>query len=329
MKYDIYAIGNALVDMEFEINDKELRRLNVEKGVMILIDEKRHHYLINNLEGIKHVKASGGSAANSIITAQLLGAKTFYCSRIADDEYGNFFYHDLQTKGVTSNLNDNHKSGVTGKCIVMLTPDAERSMNTYLGIAEELSVDDLDEGEIAKSFFLYTEGYLVSNESTFNTALKAHQLAKKSKIKRATTLSDPNIVKYYKKNLKSILSDPVDLLFCNEKEAFLFCECQDITRVKEELQIYAKSFVITLGSRGSLAFDGHNWYVCEAMANQVIDTLGAGDTFAGAFMLAISRGFSYDKANRFANLAAGRIVSKFGPRINLNDAKFILSQMLI
>src|SRR3990172_5671368 len=161
MSYDIYGVGNALVDLEFEVSDAQLRSLNIDKGVMTLIDQDRYEQLIDDLQGLKHAKASGGSGANSIITAQLLGAKTFYSCRVANDELGEFYYRDLHNKGVTTNLDENNRAaGITGKCLVMLTPDAERSMSTYLGISADLSAKELREQAISTSKFIYSEGYL-------------------------------------------------------------------------------------------------------------------------------------------------------------------------
>lgn len=330
MKYHIYALGNALVDLEFEVTETELETLNVSKGVMTLIDEHRHNQLIDDLNGFKHSKASGGSAANSVIAAQVLGAKTFFSCRVANDENGEFYYQDLYQRGTVTNLDQNNsQEGITGKCIVMVTPDAERSMSTFLGITTTLSTQDLNEEAIRQSHFLYTEGYLVTDASPFATALRAHELAKAYHIKRVTTLSDPNIVLYFKENIKTVLQDPVDLLFCNEQEALLFCETDSIEIAKECLQQYAKTFAITLGGKGSLTFDGKQFHHSACAAVKVVDTLGAGDTFAGAFMYALAHHFSYAEANRLANIAAGKLVSKYGPRIDTQDAAFILNQFSI
>lgn len=324
-KYDILSIGDALVDLEFNVNENFLKELNLPKGKMTLIDHETYHNLIEDLIGIQHVKACGGSAANSIITAQLLGATTFYCGRVAKDEYGQFFYEDLKDKGVSTNIDKKKQyDGHTGKCIVMLTPDGERTMSTFKGISEYLSLTDLCDQTIQNSKYLFTEGYLVTLPSTFAVALKAHELAYQYGIKRVLSLSDCNVIKKFKNNLLLLMKNPVDLLFCNEQEALDFCQTTNLEKAKTILLQYAKTFTVTLGKKGSITYDGHQSFYSPAIKTDFVDSLGAGDIFAGTFLYGLSRGYSYEAANRLSNIAASRIVSKTGPRINQHDAEHIL-----
>ena len=137
--YHVYGIGNALLDLDFEVSEETLERLKIDKGLMTLIDEDRHHYLLEELDGIKHLKTCGGSAANTIFTLQQMGAKTFYSCKIGDDEAVDFFYTDLLAQAVKTNLHENAREWLTGKCIVLVTPDADRTMNTYLGATDHFS----------------------------------------------------------------------------------------------------------------------------------------------------------------------------------------------
>ncbi|MDH5734750.1 MAG: adenosine kinase, partial [Gammaproteobacteria bacterium] len=218
-KYHVYGVGNALVDMEFEIEDAFLQTSGIEKGVMTLVDEQRQHELIAHLDAFEGKKASGGSAANTIIAVNYFGGNAFYSCKVANDELGDFYVNDLLAAGVDTNIGDGRKEGVTGKCLVMVTPDAERTMNTFLGITETFSVDELHQDAIKDSEYLYIEGYLVTSETGRHAAIEARKIAEKFGVKTALTFSDPAMVEYFKSGLAEMLGEGVDLLFCNEAEA--------------------------------------------------------------------------------------------------------------
>ena len=150
-KYHVYGIGNALVDMEFEVSDKFLDEAGVEKGLMTLVDKKRHVELLNTLDGYQHKRTCGGSAANTVIAVAQLGGNSFYSCKVANDETGDFYFEDLQAQGVRTNLADEREEGITGKCMVFVTPDADRTMNTYLGITANLSEEEIREEELKNS----------------------------------------------------------------------------------------------------------------------------------------------------------------------------------
>lgn len=327
-KYDIYSLGNALVDLEFEVTDAELKELGVEKNVMTLIDKRKHHELIEDLDGIKHAKASGGSGANSVACAQVLGAETYFTCRVGHDASGHFFYDDFHAKGVHTNLkNQDPMEGITGKCIVMLTPDAERTMCTFLGVADQYNENDIDFDALGNSTYLYTEGYAVASPHSKAAVKKAFAFAQENGVLTAGSLSDPNMVKFFRDDLVDMLNGSVDLLFCNKEEALLFCQTKSIDEAKETLKQFAKTYVITLGAKGSVAYDGSELHYspCPTLDTPVVDTLGAGDTFAGAFLYALSKGYDYKTANELANIAGGVLVTKLGPRINTDDAETILA----
>ncbi|MDF1795579.1 MAG: adenosine kinase [Coxiellaceae bacterium] len=324
-KFKIYGMGNALVDREYAIDDAKLAELNIDKGLMTLIEADRLDELLTQL-GQERAKAGGGSAANTMMAAQLLGADSFYSCKVANDAQGDFFYNELTAKGIVTNLSANERpSGNTGTCIVKITPDAERTMCTYLGITATYSEAELDSTALVDSEYLYIEGYLVAAENACKAAIKAKQLADKAGVKTSITLSDPNMVQFFKQNLCDIIGDGVDLLFCNEQEALMFCETDDVVVAQETLKRYAKTSAITLGSKGALVFDGENSYQVATAKFNVIDTVGAGDTFAGGFLYALTHGLDFKQAAKIANHAAGLVVSKLGPRLNENEAQQILS----
>ena len=326
-KYHVYGIGNALVDLDFEVCAATLERLKIDKGLMTLIEEDRHHYLLEELDGVKHLKACGGSVANSMITLQQLGARTFYSCKIGDDEAGDFYCEDLIANGVQTNLHECERDGVTGKCIVLVTPDADRTMNTYLGATLNFSTKQLSEKDLANSEYLYIEGYLVASPTAREAAIAARKMANQHKVKTAISLSDPNMVTYFKQGLCDIIGDKVDILFCNEEEAKLFTDAEDLEQATEGLKHYARTFVVTLGGRGALVYNGSRTSHVLSYETVVVDTVGAGDVFAGAFLYAITQGLDYSFASGLANFAASKVVAKFGPRLTAEEMEEVISML--
>ncbi len=315
--YDVYGIGNALLDIDFEVVPETLTRLGIEKSVMTLIDEEQHHALLEDLDGVKHIKASGGSAANTVITTAQLGGKSFYSCKVAADSSGDFFYADLKQSGVDTNLDHQKREhGFTGKCIVMVTPDADRTMNTFLGITADFSSRELIPEALKASNYLYIEGFLVASPPSFEAALIAKEIAEEAQVKTALTLSDPNMVIYFKDQLKALMTKKLDLLFCNEQEAQLFCGVDDLNEIQTMLKKVAHSFVITQGPRGALLYDGHEAHLIPSHPVIAVDTVGAGDVFAGAYLHGLNQGVKPALAARLASFAAAKVVSKFGPRLS-------------
>lgn len=325
--YDIYGLGAALVDTEITVSDDDLTRFGVEKGVMTLVDEARQQELLQHLEGhMCHAsRASGGSAANSIIAAQYFGAQTFYSCKVADDENGKFYLNDLASAGVKFSAANGTAAGITGKCLVMITPDAERTMNTFLGISATLSSDDIDENALKASKYVYIEGYLVTSHTGRPAAIRLRELAKAAGVKVAVSLSDPAIVEYFYDDLHTMVGDQVDLLFCNKAEALTFTRTNNLEEAAAKLQGIARTFAITLGAEGALVFDGNRYSQVPAPQVAAVDTNGAGDMFAGAFLYGITRGgWDYETTGRFATRAAAAVVSQFGPRLRPEQHKPLL-----
>ena len=260
-------------------------------------------------------RASGGSAANTIIAVSYFGGNTFYSCNVANDETGDFYVKDLKAAGVDTNLGDDREDGTTGKCLVMVTPDAERTMNTYLGITADLSNKHLDEEAIKASEYLYIEGYLVSSDTARPAAIEAKRIAEANGVKTAFTFSDPAMVQFFKDGLVEMIGGGVDLLFCNEDEALNYCGVDSIDSAVEQLKKIAKSFVITRGNKGALIFDGEKQLNIAPHTITAVDSNGAGDMFAGAFLYAITHGYNYQQAGDLASLASAEVVSNFGPRL--------------
>lgn len=329
-KYHIYGIGNALVDKEFEVTDAFFAKAGIEKGQMTLIDQDQQEALLAQLTeefGLKK-RAGGGSAANSIFAAQYLGANTFYTCNVANDETGDFYVKDLTSAGVATNLGADRESGVTGKCMVMITPDAERTMNTYLGITADLNHSHINEAALKDSEYLYIEGYLVSSDSARHAAIECKKIAEANQVKTAMTFSDPAMVQYFKDGLVEMLGDGVDLLFCNEEEALGFTGAENLSAAMVALKQTAKTFAITCGAKGAVLFDGER--VIEIAPNEVtaVDSNGAGDNFAGAFLYALTAGHSWEQAGNLASKISAQVVSQFGPRLDAEQYPQLKSEVL-
>ena len=327
-KYHVYGIGNALVDMEVEVEDSFLQEMNVEKGLMTLVDQDRQNELLNHISGIKHKRSCGGSAANSMIAVAQLGGRPFYSCKVANDETGDFYFEDLVRSGASTNLHGDRKEGVTGKCMVFITPDAERTMNTYLGITETFSEEELRLEDLEDSQYLYIEGYLVTSETGRAAALKAKAHAEANGIKTALTFSDPSMAMYFKDGLKEMIGTGVDLLFCNEEEAMEFTETKTFEDAVAKLKTVAKSLAITRGADGAYLFDGEAEYSVPTRKVEPIDTNGAGDLFAGGFMYGITHGLNFEDSGRAACALSSQLVTQFGARLKDGQAKKIFEETI-
>jgi len=327
-KYNVFGIGNALVDIVTEVNDQFLNDHSIEKGLMTLVDEEDQTRISNAINMSSSNMQCGGSAANSIIAVSQFGGSSYYSCKVADDELGKFYRKDLKENGVHSNL-DQHEleSGITGKCLVMTSEDASRTMNTFLGITSDYSKTEISEEELKDSQYLYIEGYLVTSENGQDAMRHAKKLAEENGVKTALTFSDPSMVKYFKEPMKSVVGAGVDLLFCNEEEAMLYTGTDNLEEAKEALKRDAKRFVITLGENGAMIFDGDTFIDIEPYKVSAVDTNGAGDLFAGAFLYGITNGKSYADAGKLASLASSKVVSQFGPRLEWHQAKDILNHL--
>ncbi len=314
--YDLYAIGNALVDSEYEVTDAQLQAMGVDKRHMTLIDADRKSELLTHLQHSSARRTGGGSAGNTVVALSQLGGQAFYSCRVADDELGAFYTQDLIANGVATNLiHAPLLAGQTGSCMVMVTPDAERSMSTFLGATADLDHTSLHEADIASSRIYYMEGYLAASPSGLHAALQGRQIAKDAGVALATTLSDMSMINFCRPGLDAIIGDGVDYLFCNEEEAQVWCSTQDLAAICQQLSQLAQTVCLTRGPQGCVVVEGGNKTSVPALTVQALDTNGAGDMFAGAFMYAVTHGHSHAEAAWLANQAAGQVVSQYGNRL--------------
>ncbi len=327
-KYAVYGLGSALVDTEIQVDDAQLEALGIDKGLMTLVDARRQRALLARLECqlVAAHRASGGSAANSLIAASRFGKPCFYSCRVANDEDGEFYLRDLAAAGVAHNR-QRSGDGVTGRCLVLVSPDAERSMLSFLGIGESIGSEDLDPAAIRDSEYLYIEGYLAGSRNGRAAAVAARRVAQAAGVRISLSLSDPGIVEHCRGGLREMLGEqPIELLFCNRAEASQWSGSEELDATVAALRSVSRGFAVTLGGDGSLVFDGTELLRIPAPAVHAIDSNGAGDMFAGAFLYALCAGHGHRRAGEFANLAASRVVSRFGPRLSASEHDELLRE---
>ncbi len=330
-QYDVYGVGNALVDKEFEVDEEFFEKNNIEKGLMTLVDHEQQQRILHVLTrdyGVKK-RAGGGSAANTLYALSQFGGNAYFSCKVADDEIGNFYLEQLGQHNIQTNTNCQRGFGTTGRCLVMISPDAERTMLTHLGVSAEISSTEIDFDAVQQSRYIYLEGYLVTSPSAKLAITELKHFAEQTHIKTAMTFSDPSMLEYFHSNVNEVLGNGVDLLFCNEKEALLWSGASTLPEACSAMRQKAKQFAITRGSRGALLFDGANFTEVDPYPAKAVDTNGAGDMFAGAFLYAISKGWDFATAGRLASLASSTVVANFGPRLEAAEHAIIAKKVLM
>jgi sugar/nucleoside kinase (ribokinase family) len=326
--YDVYGLGNALLDIECEVTPEVLQELGIDKGVMTLLDEEAQNKILAHLHGYSTKRSGGGSAANTIIAVSQLGGNAFYSCKVANDEPGQHYLSDLLECGVKTNLTTHTpEPGITGKCLVFVTPDADRTMNTFLGISSSFSEVELVPDAIANSTYTYIEGYLVTGEQSKQAAVKAREIATAAGQKVALTLSDLNMAKFFKQGLLDMIGPGVDLLFANESEACQMAETEDLSEAIQHLKTLAKGFAVTCGPKGSLIFDGETLIEIEPFPVKAIDTVGAGDMYAAGVLYGITNGMGWATAGRLGSLASAKLVTTPGARMPTPELQALLAQV--
>jgi sugar/nucleoside kinase (ribokinase family) len=309
---DVVAIGNAIVDVLAHCDDLLLDRLGLAKGTMSLIDAPRAAAIYDAMG--PGIEISGGSAANTATGVASLGGRAGFVGKVRDDEMGTIFTHDLRTTGVSYGMPAAPLGPATAQCLVLVTPDAQRTMNTYLGIAGELAADDVDDDLVGSALITYVEGYLVglpSAESALTAAVKAAHGAGRQV---ALTLSDPMWVAAQRDAFSALVAE-VDILLANEHEA---CELTGKPEAEAALAVLAGScpvVVVTRSERGALVTDGTGTFAVPAEpVPSVVDTTGAGDLFAAGFLLGLARELALPDCARLGARAAAEVIGHLGAR---------------
>ena len=324
---DLFAIGNALIDQEFKVSDEFLTQQALQKGTMQLTDGETQASLYQQLQQTQSYKgqASGGSAANTTVAFSALGGSAFYGCRVGHDELGSIYLEGLNEAGIQT-ATQSISEGVTGTCMVLISPDSERTMHTYLGITAELSAEQIDFEPLKSAQWLYIEGYLSTSDTARVAVKQARELAKAHGVKVALSLSDPAMVQYARQGLEELLGDGVDLLFCNEQEALMFTDLQDLDSAINTLKLKNQYIVITQGANGATIITPEQQLHVAGRAVNAVDTNGAGDAFAGAFLYGINTGLTPKAAAQLAILISSEVVAQFGPRLAIENYAKLLEQ---
>ncbi len=325
--YDVFGLGNALVDTEVEIDDGFLRTHDIAKGHMTLVDADEMHSLANAVEELPKKRASGGSAANTIYAVQGFGLQACYTCKLSHDPTGDFFVTDITASGVQINSNAQHEGSRSGRCLVLITPDAQRTMMTDLGISVELGVDQVHDEALKNSRYYYVEGYMSASASATEAAVHCREVCEANGVSVAVSLSDPSMVEFCRPTLEAMLGNGVNQLFCNEEEALSWAGTDRLDVAIAELKDIAPEVYLTLGAQGSLAISRDGRHEAPGVKVQAIDTTGAGDIYAGAVLAARCRDASPIDAARFANRCAAELVTRYGARLdNVNDYETLVRE---
>jgi len=313
-KFQVVGIGNAMVDVLAPAQDAFLAEAGVQKGIMQLIDMDRAVDLYSRVGPAKEV--SGGSAANTIAGIAHLGGRTAYVGKVKDDQLGAIFAHDLRAQGAVyeTSLAPKTEEAETGRCIVIVTPDGERSMNTYLGVTEFLTADDIDEAQVADAEWIYLEGYRFDGPDSHAAFAKAIAACKGAGGRVSITLSDPFCIERHRDAFRDMVRDHVDLLFCNRAEMLSMYQTEDFDAALAAAAATVAIVACTDSEHGvHILSDGQRWHV-PAVPTNIVDATGAGDLFAGAFLWGLTNGYDLETCAKMGNLSASEVISHIGAR---------------
>lgn len=327
MKYDVYGVGNALVDVQAQVSDELLQKAGFDKGIMTLVDDAQQKQLLDLLAGMNLNRCAGGSAANTIVGIADFGGKAAYVGKVADDEVGSFFRSEMQEMGVSFEVNS-AAEGQSGSCAILITDDAQRTMMTNLGVSATLSEADINEDELKQAKYVYIEGYLLTGDTSKAAAYKAMELAQKHGVKVAFTASDPFLVNMLRDEMIKLIEGPVDLFFCNEDEAKSLTGLEDPIACAAEIHKHAENVAMTLGANGSILMHEKEAIAIEGVSVSAIDTTGAGDMYAGGLLYGITNGLTWKQAGHLASHAAGRVVSQLGARMENKFTEAEVKQLI-
>lgn len=319
--YDVIAIGNAIVDILCRVDEDFIRRHNMPRNDMRLVDRQRSDAIFDDMENtyqIENVRfASGGSAANSLAAIAQLGGKAAFIGRVRDDAFGETFRENLRDVGVRFDTPSNTDGESTAKCLIAVTGDAERTMNTYLGAAGVIFDTDIDEDLIKQSKIVLGEGYMWDKESTKQAIEKAFAIAKANGGKVAFTTSALFCIENHREDFQRLIDQHIDILFCNDDEARALYPELSWDEVLDTLQRHCQISVVTRGPEGAIVLTPEKRYDVPADAvTQLVDTTGAGDMFAGAFLYALTKGHDLETCAKLGNACAAQVIQKMGARID-------------
>jgi sugar/nucleoside kinase (ribokinase family) len=318
-RFDVVGIGNAMVDVIAHADDAFLRTHDLVKGAMTLIDADRAEELYARIPPA--VEVSGGSAGNTIAGLASLGGRAAYIGKVCDDQLGRVFRHDIRAAGVAFDVAA-ASVGSTGRCLIVVTPDAQRTMQTYLGAGSDLGPEDVDAELIASARVTYLEGYLWDPPRAKEAFLKAARIAHDAGRRVSLTLSDPFCVERHREEFLDLVSAHVDVLFANEAEIMSLYQADSFDDALQHVRGHCEIAALTRSERGAVIVAGAEVHVVDAEpVEHVVDTTGAGDAYAAGFLHGLTRGMDVPACGRIAGIAAAEVISHFGarPEVSLAD----------
>jgi sugar/nucleoside kinase (ribokinase family) len=326
-RLDVLAIGNAIVDVIADADDAFLAREGMHKGAMRLIDEAEATRLYHAMGPGREL--SGGSAANTVAGLASLGLKAGFIGQLAEDQLGEIFQHDIRSLGVEFHTPAKSGIGATGRCLIVVTPDGQRTMNTHLGAAQMLGAPSVDAAEVAQAGILYLEGYLWDPEGPRAAMHKAMDAARAAGTKVAFTLSDSFVVDRHRDDLLRLLADKrIDILFANQVEVEALAEARDVEQAIAALHDKVETLVVTRHEHGALAIhSGERAQVPAESIGRLVDTTGAGDLFASGFLAGEARGLTLEQSLKLGAICAAEVIQHYGARPEA-DLKALAGELL-
>jgi sugar/nucleoside kinase (ribokinase family) len=319
-RFDVLALGNALVDVLAHADDDIVARTGVEPGAMTMVDGARSDEIYAEMGPA--IERSGGSAANTAAAVASFGGRAAYIGRVADDAFGKIFSHDLRSIGVHFDTALATTGSPTGRCLVIVTPDAERTMCTFLGAGAELDETYIDEALVASSAVTYLEGYIWDPPAAKKAVRRAAAIAHEADQRVALTLSDPFCVDRHRAEFLELIEGHIDILFANEEEIRMLYEVDTFDEALHRVRTHCEIAALTRGARGSVVVAGDDTHVIDAYPTDVVDTTGAGDLFAAGFLYGLTHGKPLATCGQLASFAASEVISHLGarPEIDLAEA---------
>ena len=315
-KYDVFGIGNALVDILAMVPHEFLEELNLTPGSMTLMDADSQAEILQHLEHRKLEMASGGSAANTMVGIAQSGGCGTYCGKVAEDPHGMFYEKDMDSAGIRFDVAMASEEGLpTGTSIILTTPDAERTMCTHLGVSTSLTADDVNVDQLAQSRIAYIEGYLWDAERPREACRKAMEEAKRLGVRTAFTFSDSFLVDRFPDDFQEITSRYCDIAFCNSDEARRFCQTDDLEACVQKIGDLVELGFVTHSEEGCYVVRNKEIQKVDGFPVKPLDTVGAGDAFAGGVLYGLTNGLTEVQAARWGNFVASRVVQVSGPRL--------------
>lgn len=325
---DVTGVGNAIVDVLAQATEAELKSLGLHKGAMALIDSAMADRLYEGMGPA--VEISGGSVANSMAGIASLGGKAAYVGKVKADQLGSHFGHDIRAAGVEFHTVPSAQGPATARCLILVTPDGERTLNTYLGACVELGPEDIDESLIARSKMVYLEGYLWDPPRAKEAMLKAANLAHKHGQRVALSLSDGFCVARHRAEFARLIEDHVDVLFANEDEVASLTQADSFEGAAEAVRGRCEVAVLTRGAKGAVVLsNGERFEVPAEPIEHVVDTTGAGDLFAAGFLYGFTHGYGPADAARMGAIAAAEVISHIGARPGTSLRELIRARGLL